>query len=52
MAELPRDVIALDWGYEADHPFDVECRALCRVGRAVLRLPGHFDLVQPGRAHR
>jgi hypothetical protein len=22
VAELPRDVIALEWGYEADHPFD------------------------------
>lgn len=22
IAELPRDVIALEWGYEADHPFD------------------------------
>ncbi len=22
--EIPRDVIALPWGYEADHPFDVE----------------------------
>ena len=22
IAELPRDVVALEWGYEADHPFD------------------------------
>ncbi len=22
VAELPRDLIALEWGYEADHPFD------------------------------
>jgi hypothetical protein len=23
--DLPRDVIALEWGYEADHPFDDNC---------------------------
>jgi hypothetical protein len=22
IAELPRDIVALEWGYEADHPFD------------------------------
>ena len=25
--QLPKDVIALNWGYEADHPFDREARA-------------------------
>lgn len=25
--ELPRDVIAMVWGYEADHPFDERCAA-------------------------
>ena len=24
IGELPRDVIALDWGYDADHPFEKE----------------------------
>lgn len=23
--ELPKDVVALEWGYEAEHPFDVNC---------------------------
>jgi hypothetical protein len=25
ISELPRDVIALEWGYESDHPFDERC---------------------------
>jgi hypothetical protein len=25
--ELPRDVIAMIWGYEADHPFEERCKA-------------------------
>jgi hexosaminidase len=25
--ELPRDIIAMNWGYEADHPFETEARA-------------------------
>lgn len=25
--ELPRDVIAMIWGYEADHPFEARCQA-------------------------
>jgi len=28
--ELPTDPIALVWGYEADHPFDEQCRTLAR----------------------
>ncbi len=30
--ELPRDTIALDWGYEANHPFDKECEAFSQAG--------------------
>lgn len=26
IAELPREAIALEWGYEADHPFEQRCR--------------------------
>lgn len=26
--ELPRDIIALNWGYEADHPFEKEMQAI------------------------
>ena len=29
--ELPRDSIALEWGYEADHPFDGARRAVRRA---------------------
>ena len=38
--ELPRDVVALDWGYEADHPFDRECRALAEAGLRFYVCPG------------
>ncbi|MGD9091567.1 MAG: glycoside hydrolase family 20 zincin-like fold domain-containing protein [Anaerolineales bacterium] len=27
IAEIPKDVIALEWGYEASHPFGVKCQA-------------------------
>ena len=42
--ELPRDAIALEWGYEADHPFDAARGDLRRVRHAVLRLPRHRHL--------
>jgi len=25
IGELPKDIIALEWGYEADHPFEARC---------------------------
>lgn len=28
--ELPKDVVALNWGYEADHPFDREARIFAK----------------------
>jgi len=40
IGELPRPIIALDWGYEADHPFDVECRALSESGIPFYVCPG------------
>ena len=40
MAELPDDMIPLIWGYEADHPFDVECARVARRGLAFHVCPG------------
>lgn len=37
---LPRDVIPIEWGYEADHPFDARCRALRRAGLEFYVCPG------------
>lgn len=38
--ELPRDVIALDWGYEADHPFGQESRSFAQAGLGYYVCPG------------
>lgn len=38
--KLPRDVIPLVWGYEADHPFDAECRRPARLGLDFYVCPG------------
>jgi len=38
--ELPKDVICLDWGYEAKHPFDKECAAFAKAGRRFYVCPG------------
>jgi len=38
--ELPRDVIALDWGYEADHPFAEESRLFEQAGLRFYVCPG------------
>ena len=38
--ELPRDVIALNWGYEADHPFNKESRMLAEAGLQFYVCPG------------
>ena len=38
--DLPRDIIALSWGYEADHPFDKECRAFEKAGVEFHVCPG------------
>lgn len=40
IAELPADAIALDWGYEADHPFDDEARRLAAAGLEFWLCPG------------
>ena len=38
--ELPKDIIALDWGYEANHPFDRETAALKAAGVKFAVCPG------------
>ena len=40
ISELPRDVIALDWGYEADHPFDSEGIQFAKAGIPFYVCPG------------
>lgn len=38
--ELPRDVIALAWGYEADHPFAESCQRFAAAGLDFYVCPG------------
>jgi hexosaminidase len=38
--ELPPDIIALEWGYEADHPFDKHCRRFAKAGIPFYVCPG------------
>ena len=38
--ELPRDAVALDWGYEEDHPFDDECAKFAASGLSFFVCPG------------
>lgn len=40
IAELPRDVIALEWGYDADHPFDTHCPQFRASGIPFYVCPG------------
>ena len=40
VAELPRDVIALEWGYEADYPFAEHARLIAKSGRSFYVCPG------------
>jgi hypothetical protein len=32
LAELPSDLVALEWGYEPDHPFGDRCRRIAEAG--------------------
>ncbi len=40
IADLPADAIALEWGYEADHPFAEHGAAFARSGKAFYVCPG------------
>ncbi len=38
--ELPRDVVPLVWGYEAEHPFAAQCARFAEAGLPFLVCPG------------
>ncbi len=38
--ELPKDIIALEWGYEADHPYSDHCRLFKESGVPFYVCPG------------
>jgi hexosaminidase len=38
--QLPRDLLALNWGYEADHPFEKQCPAFADAGVEFYVCPG------------
>lgn len=40
IAELPRDAVALEWGYEADHPFDSHAALFAGAGLEFYVCPG------------
>ena len=40
ISELPQDVVALEWGYEADHPFDAHAAQFSASGLAFYVCPG------------
>lgn len=40
ISELPEDVIALNWGYEADHPFETSSAAFAKSKRRFYVCPG------------
>ena len=40
VARLPKDLIALDWGYEADHPFEAEAAKFKSAGLDFYVCPG------------
>jgi hexosaminidase len=40
IAELPRDVVALEWGYEADHPFADHLQRFAASGLDFMVCPG------------
>ncbi len=40
LPQLPKDAIALLWGYEADHPFDEQCGVLAQSGKEFYVCPG------------
>ena len=40
IGELPKDVIVLEWGYDADHPFDANCRKYAAAGVPFYVCPG------------
>lgn len=37
---LPKDIVILEWGYEADHPFEKECELFRKAGIPFIMMPG------------
>ena len=42
--ELPKNVIALNWGYESDHSFEKEAAQFAQGRNSILRMPRHLDV--------
>jgi hypothetical protein len=40
IGELPKDIIALEWGYEAKHPFNRNCAHFAKAGAPFYVCPG------------
>nr|WP_321407865.1 family 20 glycosylhydrolase [uncultured Carboxylicivirga sp.] len=40
ISELPKDMVALIWGYEANHPFDKQCKQFAEAGLDYYVCPG------------
>lgn len=40
LADIPKDITLLEWGYEDDHPFEQRCRALQQAGQPFMVCPG------------
>jgi hexosaminidase len=40
IAELPKEIVALEWGYEAEHPFDDHCAKFAAAGIPFYVCPG------------
>ena len=38
--EIPKDTIVQEWGYESDHPFDINCRRYQEAGLSFYVCPG------------
>lgn len=38
--ELPEDIVALCWGYEADHPYETQCQSFAEAGVEYHVCPG------------
>ncbi len=38
--EIPGDAVAMEWGYDADHPFDENCQHFAEAGLAFYVCPG------------
>lgn len=50
--ELPKDIIALEWGYEADHPFDRDAAIFAAAGVPFYVCPGTSTWLSiAGRTH-